>query len=152
MDFSFVIFLCKRCLLGQTKRKGTLLTIFRPPRISPPRAFYIVHKFQTPLLIRNPFIRHLRVSTRENSYLSNQWLDVNVIAARSAMTNLDISFRSSFKVKYLLFRRTFNCTLLQLIVGKSALFIVFHIDFSSSSRILLSPYFCSPISFTDKKF
>ena len=28
LDFSFVIFLCKRCLLGQTKRKGILLTIF----------------------------------------------------------------------------------------------------------------------------
>ena len=28
LDFPFVIFLCKRCLLGQTKRKGTLLTIF----------------------------------------------------------------------------------------------------------------------------
>ena len=32
----FVIFLCKRCLLGQTKRKGTLLTIFRPPGYSNP--------------------------------------------------------------------------------------------------------------------
>ena len=29
-------FLCKRCLLGQTKWKGTLLTIFRPPRIFQP--------------------------------------------------------------------------------------------------------------------
>ena len=52
MDFSFVILLCKRCLLGQTKRKGTLLTIFRPPRIFP--AYYILHKFPTPLLIRSP--------------------------------------------------------------------------------------------------
>ena len=31
LDFSFVIFLCKRCLVGQNKWRGTLLTIFRPP-------------------------------------------------------------------------------------------------------------------------
>ena len=39
---AFVIFLCKRCLLGQTKRKGTLLTLFRPlPDIpTPPRLLY----------------------------------------------------------------------------------------------------------------
>ena len=36
-------FLCKSCLLGQTKRKGILLTIFRPPPDIP-----------TPLLIRTP--------------------------------------------------------------------------------------------------
>ena len=34
MDFSFVIFQCKRCLLGLTKRRGTLLTNFRPPGYS----------------------------------------------------------------------------------------------------------------------
>ena len=58
MDFSFVIFLCKRCLLGQTKRRGTLLTIFRPPGCSTsapaPSAYNILHKFPTPLLIKIP--------------------------------------------------------------------------------------------------
>ena len=34
MDFSFVIFQCKRCLLGLTKRRDTLLTNFRPPGYS----------------------------------------------------------------------------------------------------------------------
>ena len=52
------IFLCKTCLLGQTKRKGTLLTIFGPSRIfqPPPPAYYILHKFPTPLLIRTPLV------------------------------------------------------------------------------------------------
>ena len=30
LDFSFVTFLCKRCLLGQNQWRNTLLTIFRP--------------------------------------------------------------------------------------------------------------------------
>ena len=48
-------FYAKRCLLGQTKRKGTPLTIFRPARIfNPLPAYYILHKFPTPLLIRTP--------------------------------------------------------------------------------------------------
>ena len=38
LDFSFVIFPCKRCLLGQTKRRGTLLTILR----SSPRIFHFL--------------------------------------------------------------------------------------------------------------
>ena len=55
-------YFCKRCLLGQTKRKGTLLTIFRAPRYSNPHAYYILHRFPTPLLNRSPqFIRDLRV-------------------------------------------------------------------------------------------
>ena len=41
LDFSFVIFLCKRCLRGQSKRTGTLLTIFRP-----------LPDIPTPLLLR----------------------------------------------------------------------------------------------------
>ena len=49
---SFVIFLCKRCLLGQTKRKSILLTIFRPPRI-----------FQPPMLC--PHFWFMTVSTKE---------------------------------------------------------------------------------------
>ena len=58
-------FYAKGVYLGQTKRKGTLLTIFRTPRIFHPPlpAYYIVHKFPTPLLIRTPpFIRDLRVN------------------------------------------------------------------------------------------
>ena len=56
LDFSFVIFLCKRCLLGQTKRT-TLSTLSTPPYpIDPPRifqppplpAYYILHKFPPP--------------------------------------------------------------------------------------------------------
>ena len=43
----FSFFLCKGCLLGQTKRRCTLLTIFRPP----PPAYYILHKFPTPYLL-----------------------------------------------------------------------------------------------------
>ena len=39
LDFPFVIFLCKRCLLGQTKWWGTLLTIFQPPGYSNPLAY-----------------------------------------------------------------------------------------------------------------
>ena len=62
MDFSFVIFLCKRFLFGQTKRRRTLLAIFRLPGYSNPLAYYILHKFPTPLLIRLlPFIRDYRV-------------------------------------------------------------------------------------------
>ena len=65
LDFSFVIFLCKKCLLGQTKRRGTLLTIFRPPRYFNSPAYYMLHKLPTPpppLLIRTRlFIRDLRV-------------------------------------------------------------------------------------------
>ena len=53
-------FLCKRCLLDQTKRKGTLLTIFRIPRIfQHPRLLYFT-QISNPLLIRTPpppFIR-----------------------------------------------------------------------------------------------
>ena len=43
-------------LLGQAKRKGTLLTIFRsPPDIpTPPPTYYVLRKFPTPLLIRTP--------------------------------------------------------------------------------------------------
>ena len=55
LGFLLCIFLCIRCLLGQTKRKGTLLTIFQPPGYSnPPPASYILHKFPTPLLNRTP--------------------------------------------------------------------------------------------------
>ena len=53
MDFSFVIFLWKRYLLGQSKRRGTPLTFFRPPAgYSNHPTYYILHKFPTPLLIR----------------------------------------------------------------------------------------------------
>ena len=55
LDFSFVISLCKRCLLGQSKWKGTLLTIFRPPLDIPtPPTYYVLHKFPTPCLIEPP--------------------------------------------------------------------------------------------------
>ena len=50
LDFSFVIFLWKRCLLGQTKRRSTLLTILQPPPDIPVPAYYILHKFPTPCL------------------------------------------------------------------------------------------------------
>ena len=36
------------------KRKSTLLTLFRPPRIFQPSAYYILQEFPTPLLIRTP--------------------------------------------------------------------------------------------------
>ena len=58
LDFSFVIFLCKRCLVGQNKWRGTLLTIFRPPppgySNARPPAYYVLHTFSNPLLIRIP--------------------------------------------------------------------------------------------------
>ena len=48
----------------------------------------------------------------------------------AAMANLDIGFRSSFKVKYGLFTRTFNCILLLTKAGKFVFFIypilIFH--------------------------
>ena len=70
----------------------------------------------------------------------------------AVMTNLDTNFRSSFKVKYCLFTRTFNCTLLLVKVSNFVFFIVFHIDFSPRSLSLTkSQYFFSPIYFMDKK-
>ena len=58
-DFSFVIFQCKKCLLGQTKRRGTLLTMFRPPRNNsaappPPRLIYFTQTTSNLPLIRLP--------------------------------------------------------------------------------------------------
>ena len=40
----------------QTKRKGTLLTLFRPLQMfqPPPPTYYILHKFPTSLLVRTP--------------------------------------------------------------------------------------------------
>ena len=58
LDFSFVILLCKRCLLGQTKRRSTLLTIFRLPGYS-----------NTPFP-RLPFIRDLRLF---HNLQANEW-------------------------------------------------------------------------------
>ena len=46
------ICLCKRCLLGQTKRKGTLLTISRPPPDIPaPPLITFYTNFQSPCLL-----------------------------------------------------------------------------------------------------
>ena len=47
LDFSFVIFLWKRCLLGQTKWRGTPLTIFGSAGYSNPPAYDILHNFPT---------------------------------------------------------------------------------------------------------
>ena len=55
LDFSFVIFLCKRCLLGQTMRRGTLLTIFQPPADIPnPPLIIFYTNFQPPCLLELP--------------------------------------------------------------------------------------------------
>ena len=64
LGFSFVIFLCKKCLLGQTKWRGALLTIFQPPGYSKlPRLLYFT-QISKPLFIRtSPFIRDLTVSS-----------------------------------------------------------------------------------------
>ena len=83
MNFSFVIFLFKGCLLGQTKRRGTLLTIFRCPRIFQPSPdYYILHIFPNPCFLEpslptptapdqpfptSPFTRDLRVVPKELS-------------------------------------------------------------------------------------
>ena len=49
-------FYAKRCLLGQTKRKGTPLTIFRPARIfnPPPQLIIFYTNFQPPSLLEPP--------------------------------------------------------------------------------------------------
>ena len=53
-DFSMQ---CKECLFGQTKRKGTLLTVLRPsPDIATPRLLYFT-QISKPLLNRTPFPR-----------------------------------------------------------------------------------------------
>ena len=58
LDFFFVIFLCKRCLLGQIKRRGTLIAILRPPDIptTPPTPQFIIFytNFQHPCLSEPP--------------------------------------------------------------------------------------------------
>ena len=63
LDFFFLIFLCKKCLLGQTKQKGTLLTI------PPSSCLLSFTQISTPCLLgppqppnpRHPFIWELRV-------------------------------------------------------------------------------------------
>ena len=68
MDIFFVIFLCKRCLLGQTKRRGTLIAILRPPDIPttpptplPPLLLYFTQIFNTLAYQNHPIIRDPRV-------------------------------------------------------------------------------------------
>ena len=46
--------ICYFSMQKVSTRKGTLLTIFRPPGYSNPAAYYILHKFLTSLLIRPP--------------------------------------------------------------------------------------------------
>ena len=51
LDFSFVIFLCKRCLLSQSQWRNTLLTIFRPPGYcTPPTPLLYFTQIYTPSL------------------------------------------------------------------------------------------------------